>query len=137
MTRKARKSNALNIGKKIKIAMLESGFTQTTFAKKLGLTQSAISKLLNGNNGAAADTLQKIAEITGRPVNYFFDNSTDVKGNNNVVGKNIKVAPDVDLQKDVKLLSVQVELLNAKIKLLEEEIKKMKRNNYLYDADNK
>ena len=125
------------VGEKIRKAIKDAGLTQQKLADKLGITNPVINVWVTGKRNPRPDTLQKIAEITGRPVNYFFDNSTDVKGNNNVVGKNIKVAPDVDLQKDVKLLSVQVELLNAKIKLLEEEIKKMKRNNYLYDADNK
>lgn len=120
--------------KKLKLAMLESGFNQVALAKKLGIKSASVSQWLTGKNSPAMATLKKVAKATGKPINYFFDNSTDVKGNNNVVGKNIKVAADGDLQKDVKLLSVQVELLNAKIKLLEEEIKKMKRNNYLYDA---
>lgn len=120
--------------KKLKLAMLESGFNQVTLAKKLGILPGSISKWMTGENNPKMDTLKKVAKATGKPVNYFFDNSTDVKGNNNIVGKNIKTAPDVDLQKDVKLLSVQVELLNAKMLLLEQEIKRMKRSNYFYDA---
>jgi len=120
--------------KKLKLAMLESGLNQVSLAKKLGLKPASVSQWFTGKNNPKMETVNKIARATSKPVNYFFDNSTDVKGNNNVVGHNIKVTPDDDLHKDVKLLSVQVELLNAKMKLLEEEIKKMKRTTYLYDA---
>lgn len=134
MTKKKTKKDAKIVADKIKMAMLESGFNQMTLAKELGLTQSAVSKWLNGASVVSMKSLYAIAALTGKPVNYFFDNSTDVKGNNNVVGHNIKVTPDDDLHKDVKLLSVQVELLNTKMKLLEEEIKKIKRTTYPYDA---
>ena len=134
MTRKKTKKDTKVVANKIKMAMLESGFNQITLAQELGLTQGAVSKWLNGASAVSMKSLYAIAALTRKPINYFFDHSTDVKGNSNVVGQNIKVTPDEDLRKDVKLLSVQVELLNTKMKLLEEEIKKMKRNNYLYDA---
>ena len=63
------------------------------------------------------DTLKKVAKATGKPVNYFFDNSTDVKGNQNIVGKNITVSPDVE--KDIALMRVKIEALESKIENLE------------------
>ena len=120
--------------KKIKVAMTEAGISQTELAKKLGLTQAAVSAWFHGKGTPGMETLTSLADALHKPINYFF---AEVKGSNNAVGNGAQVTADGDLQKDVKLLSVQVELLNAKIKLLEEEIKKMKRNNYLYDADNK
>jgi transcriptional regulator with XRE-family HTH domain len=111
--------------KKIKIAMIESGFNQVSLAKKMGKTHSAINKMLNGSSTITMANLEKIAALTKRPVNYFFDNSTDVKGNGNIVGKNITVSHDVE--KDIKLLSTQVELLSAKIKIIEAEIKTLKK----------
>ncbi len=113
-----------NIIKKIKIAMIESGFNQVSLAKKMGKTHSAINKMLNGGSTITMENLEKIATLTKRPINYFFDNSTDVKGNQNIVGKNITVSPDVD--KDIKLLFAQVELLTAKMQLLEEKLKSLK-----------
>lgn len=118
--------------KKIKIAMLEKGFNQTTLAKKLGVKPNTISQWLTGTNSPKLDTLKKIAHATGKPTNYFF---ADVKGNNNAVGHGASTTPSTDVQKDIKLLSVQVELLNAKMLLLEQEINRIKRNNYLYDAN--
>lgn len=110
-----------NIIKKIKIAMIESGFNQVSLAKKMGKTHSAINKMLNGGSTITMENLEKIATLTKRPINYFFDNSTDVKGNQNIVGKNITVSPDV--AKDIKLLFAQVELLTAKMQILETKIK--------------
>lgn len=110
-----------NIIKKIKIAMIESGFNQVSLAKKMGKTHSAINKMLNGGSTITMENLEKIATLTKRPINYFFDNSTAVKGNQNIVGKNITVSPDV--AKDIKLLFSQVELLTAKMQILETKIK--------------
>ncbi|MDD6152491.1 MAG: hypothetical protein PUC11_00880, partial [Elusimicrobia bacterium] len=59
--------------------------------------------------------------------NYFFDSSTNVKGDSNIVGKNIKVSSDV--KKDIVLLSTQIELLSAKIKIIETEVEKLKTTN--------
>ncbi len=110
--------------KKIKIAMAEEFITQTELAKKLGRTQGAISAWFKGRGSPDLETLMQVSDILKKPINYFFDNSTDVKGNQNIVGKNITVSPDVD--KDIKLLFAQVELLTAKMQLLEEKLKSLK-----------
>lgn len=106
-----------NIIKKIKIAMIESGFNQVSLAKKMGKTHSAINKMLNGGSTITMENLEKIATLTKRPINYFFDNSTDVKGNQNIVGKNITVSPEVE--KDIALMRVKIEALESKIENLE------------------
>lgn len=106
-----------NIIKKIKIAMIESGFNQVSLAKKMGKTHSAINKMLNGGSTITMENLEKIATLTKRPINYFFDNSTDVKGNQNIVGKNITVSSDVE--KDIALMRVKIEALESKIENLE------------------
>ena len=106
-----------NIIKKIKIAMIESGFNQVSLAKKMGKTHSAINKMLNGSSTITMENLEKIATLTKRPINYFFDNSTDVKGNQNIVGKNITVSSDVE--KDIALMRVKIEALESKIENLE------------------
>ena len=106
-----------NIIKKIKIAMIESGFNQVSLAKKMGKTHSAINKMLNAGSTITMENLEKIATLTKRPINYFFDNSTDVKGNQNIVGKNITVSSDVE--KDIALMRVKIEALESKIENLE------------------
>lgn len=103
--------------KKLKLAMLESGFNQVTLAKKLGILPGSISKWMTGENNPKISTLEKLAKATGKPVNYFFDNSTDVKGNGNIVGKNITVASDV--KKDIALIMARMATLESKIENLE------------------
>lgn len=116
-----------NMIKKIKMAMLESGFNQTSLAKKSGVKQNTISQWLTGTNTPNLATLEKISKALGVPANYFFDSSTNVKGDSNIVGKNIKVSSDV--KKDIVLLSTQIELLSAKIKIIETEVEKLKTTN--------
>lgn len=113
-----------NVIKQIKIAMAEMGLNQTSLAKKVGVKPNTVSQWLTGTNSPKMDTLKKVAKATGKPVNYFFDNSTSVLGNHNNVGKNIQSGSNVD--KDIKLLFAQVELLTAKMQLLEEKLKSLK-----------
>lgn len=103
--------------KKIKIAMAEEFITQTELAKKLGRTQGAISAWFKGRGSPDLETLMQVSDILKKPINYFFDNSTDVKGNQNIVGKNITVSPDVE--KDIALMRVKIEALESKIENLE------------------
>lgn len=121
-----RKQNE-NLIKKIKIAMAEVGLNQTSLAEKLGVKPNTISQWLSGTNSPKLETLKKVARATGKNINYFFDSSTNVKGDSNIVGKNIKVSSDV--KKDIVLLSTQIELLSAKIKIIETEVEKLKTTN--------
>lgn len=125
MTRK----KSEDIANKIKIFMLNNGISQRELAKKLKVAPQTVSRFLTGENALRTDTLEKISEALGAPANYFF---SEVHGS--AIGTNAQVHAVADMQKDIKLLSTQVELLTAKMLLLEQEIKKMKRNNYLYDA---
>lgn len=106
-----------NLIKKIKIAMAEVGLNQTALAEKLGVKPNTISQWLSGKNHLKLDTLKKVSKATGKNINYFFDNSTAVKGNQNVVGKNITVSSDVE--KDIALMRVKIEALESKIENLE------------------
>lgn len=103
--------------KKIKIAMAEEFITQTELAKKLGRTQGAISAWFKGRGSPDLETLMQVSDILKKPINYFFDKSTAVKGNQNVVGKNITVSSDVE--KDIALMRVKIEALESKIENLE------------------
>ncbi len=121
-----RKQNE-NLIKKIKIAMAEVGLNQTSLAEKLGVKPNTISQWLSGTNSPKLETLKKVARATGKNINYFFDSSTQVSGNSNVVGKNINISADV--KKDIVLLSTQIELLSAKIKIIETEVERLKTTN--------
>lgn len=103
--------------KKIKIAMAEEFITQTELAKKLGRTQGAISAWFKGRGSPDLETLMQVSDILKKPINYFFDSSTQVSGNSNVVGKNINISADVE--KDIKLLTAKIAALESKIENLE------------------
>lgn len=123
MTRK----QSENVAQKIKIFMMKNGISQRELAKKMKVAPQTVSQFLGGKYDLRMETIEKISKALGAPVNYFFDNSTDVKGNHNVVGKNISVSSDV--KKDIVLLSTQIELLSAKIKIIETEVERLKTTN--------
>lgn len=111
-----RKQNE-NLIKKIKIAMAEVGLNQTSLAEKLGVKPNTISQWLSGTNSPKLETLKKVARATGKNINYFFDSSTQVSGNSNVVGKNIDISADV--KKDIALLMAKMAAVESKIETLE------------------
>ena len=98
--------------KKLKLAMLESGLTQTDLAKKIGITQSSINKWIDGTNNPKISTLKKVAKATGKPVNYFFDNSPVGDGNNIVHGNhnNVEAKETATLEKEIELLKAKQEV---------------------------
>jgi transcriptional regulator with XRE-family HTH domain len=68
------------IGQKIKKARKESGVSQEQLADKLGLSgNNIISRWENGLGRISADQLAKIAELTHRPISYFFGEVGDDK----------------------------------------------------------
>ena len=75
--------------------MMENGISQRELAKKMKVAPQTVSQFLGGKYDLRMETIEKISKALGAPGNYFFDNSTDVKGNHNVVGKNISVSSDV------------------------------------------
>lgn len=56
---------------KLKKARLEKGLTQAQVAKKLGSTQSYISKIESGELRLEAISLNRLAKLYGKSVNYF------------------------------------------------------------------
>ena len=60
--------------------MAEVGLNQTSLAEKLGVKPNTISQWLSGTNSPKLETLKKVARATGKNINYFFDSSTNVKG---------------------------------------------------------
>lgn len=95
--------------KKLKLAMLESGFNQVSLAKKIGIKSNSVSQWLTGKNNPKLSTLEKVAKATGKPVNYFFDNSPVGDGNNIVHGNHNSVEA-----KETATLEKEIELLKAK-----------------------
>lgn len=113
--------------KKLKLAMLESGLTQTDLAKKIGITQSSINKWIDGTNNPKLSTLEKVAQATGKPVNYFFDNSPVGDGNNIVHGSHNQTAckDTVSLEKEIELLKAKQEAQHLAIANLALRLEKL------------
>lgn len=70
------KKNPLH--KKVKIAMLESGLNQTQLAEKIGITRQAFSEWLANSINPKIEMIRKIAKATGKPLEYFLENTGNV-----------------------------------------------------------
>ena len=113
-----------NFIKKLKLAMLEAGLNQVALAQKLGLRSASVSKWLVGDNNPKISTLEKIAKATGKPVNYFFDNSADVSGNHNIVQSSVG---KTTLEKDIELIKKELEVQRYKLENLELKIEQIRK----------
>lgn len=114
MTRK----NEQIVGKKIKAAMIEADLSPKELAKKLGITQAAISRWIVGKGNPKVSTLQKFAEATGKTLNYFFDNNNI--GDNNTIaigGQKANSAAIELLRKDIELLKKEIDNINLRLQL--------------------
>jgi len=65
------------IGKKIRIARKHVGMTQSELAKKLGKTGAAIAYLEQGKRRISTDVLTSIAQLTGKPLSFFYEDEDD------------------------------------------------------------
>jgi transcriptional regulator with XRE-family HTH domain len=59
--------------KKLKQARKEAGLSQVEVAKKLGKSQSFVSKIESGERRIDIIELKIIAEIYNKPINYFLN----------------------------------------------------------------
>jgi len=60
-----------HIIKRLKIARIESGLTQEASAKKLGRSQSFISKLESGQRKIDIITLKRLARLYKKNITFF------------------------------------------------------------------
>jgi transcriptional regulator with XRE-family HTH domain len=124
------------IVERIRAAVKESGFTQREFAKKIGISETAISRWHGGDRQPSITSLKKIANATGKPLNFFLDSSI---GSNNTMGSNAVIEiNDVQtgaisskintrmelLEKDNELLKKDIEILKLQMELLKKNKKK-------------
>ena len=63
--------NYKEIGYRIQIAREEAGYNQKELAEKLGISQASLSNYEKGKRRVYYPQLQKIADILGRPIEYF------------------------------------------------------------------
>lgn len=59
------------IGKQIQLAREEAGYSQEQLAAKIGCSQSTLSNYEKGKRRIYLAQLEKIAEVLGRPVEFF------------------------------------------------------------------
>ena len=118
------------ISKRIKRAMQDIGMTQAELAHKLGIKQqSQISKWVKGYLNPKLSTIERIAAATGKPLNYFFDASQQVKGNQNILGNDNKASNsgDIDfLHKEISFLKKENELREKEMELIKKDIEILK-----------
>jgi transcriptional regulator with XRE-family HTH domain len=124
-------------GQKIKKAIKETGATQEQFARQIKSTQAAISRIINGGRNPSLKSLKKIAAATGKPLNYFFDNSNDAIGDNsiNLAGRqkidggiHYEIQKSVEqyheILKEMQIFNEKLKSLDLKLDLLIERLKK-------------
>lgn len=114
------------LAQKIKIYMLKQGISQRELAKKLKITPQAVSGFLTGKSHFRTDTLNKIAAALGTSANYFFDNSTAVNGNNNVVGEQNTINPNFKeeialIKKELEVHRYQIENIVLKLEKIQKQ----------------
>ena len=118
------KKETEELAQRIKIYMLKQGISQRELAKKLKITPHAVSGFLTGKSHFRTDTLDKIAAALGTNANYFFDNSSDVSGNNNIVQNHVGEAT---LQQELQLIKKELEAHRYKLENLELKIEKIQK----------
>lgn len=101
--------------KKIKLAMLEKGLNQSSLARKLGLSHTAVNAWLHGKSTPSLDALENVANATEKPLNYFFDNSPVGDGNQIINGSHNQTCNN----KDYALILAKIATLESKVENLE------------------
>lgn len=114
--------------KNIKIinARREAGLTQEELAKKIGQKISAVARWEAGVFKPTEANLKKIAEATGKPLDYFLqeDNSVNqqANGNSGNVSQTVNNADGGDIEGIRQELRETRESLGDKIKVLEAKL---------------
>ena len=67
------KMDAKKLGKKIKLARVESDLTQTKLAEKIDAKQKSISRYESGVTIPSIETLMKMAKVLKKPVGNFLE----------------------------------------------------------------
>lgn len=111
-------------GEKIKKAIKNAGFTQQKFGKKINTEQSMISQWIIGKRNPSLKSLEKIALATGKPLNFFLENSNFDSYNsaNSTVIVNEKDYEQ--MQKENELLRRELEIIKKEKELILEKLKK-------------
>lgn len=82
------------IGKKLQMAREEAGLSQEQLASMLGCAQSTLSNYEKGKRRIYLAQLEQIAEVLGKPIEYFLESSTAAENSRKEELKNINSALD-------------------------------------------
>jgi transcriptional regulator with XRE-family HTH domain len=63
------------IAKRLRLARIAAGVSQAQAAEHIGVTFQQVQKYENGTNRVTAGCLALLAQVYGRPVAWFFENS--------------------------------------------------------------
>jgi len=66
------------VGEKIRTQRLLTGVSKTDLANELGITFQQVQKYEKGVNRVGAGRLQRIAEVLGAPVSFFFEGARGI-----------------------------------------------------------
>ena len=108
------------------MALLDSGINQTKLAKELGISRQSLSEWLSSSANPKLEYVRKIAKITGKPINYFFENSCNRVGNNSTftVAESSVPYEYSFMQKEIEIIKKDIENLNLRMQILEGKKKK-------------
>ncbi len=77
-----------DIGLKIQIAREEKGMSQEQLSRLLGCSQSALSNYEKGKRRLYLSQLEKMADILGKPLEYFVEALNNNRESENLNGHN-------------------------------------------------
>ncbi len=99
------------IGRKIYRARVEAGLEQKELAQKLKYTQSSVSRWENDKMSCPAEILFMIADLTGKPIQWFYELS-DSKTEEEDIPQKIGIN---DLYLLIKEMKLTIDSLEKKI----------------------
>ncbi|MBQ3835434.1 MAG: helix-turn-helix transcriptional regulator [Elusimicrobia bacterium] len=102
-----------NLFFKVLKLLKEKGLTQTELAKKAGLTQPSLSRILAGKYEIKINNLEKIAKALDVPISYLVSSETQKNS-------------DIDKEK-LAIKDQEIKLLKEKIAFLEKQLKLSKK----------
>jgi transcriptional regulator with XRE-family HTH domain len=87
MTRRGGDPRDAEIGQRVRSLRLQRGLSQTELGNLISVTFQQVQKYEKGANRISAGRLQRIAEVLGVPVAYFFAASEQKPGSGSVGGE--------------------------------------------------
>jgi transcriptional regulator with XRE-family HTH domain len=63
----------VSVGDKVRLARMEAGFSQVRLAELMGISWQQLQKYEYARNRVSSGRLKQIAQFTGKPVSFFFE----------------------------------------------------------------